>query len=176
MKKLLIILLTLLSFMANGAPAHSQLPVALPKVIRDGPAKVAVKMFREGRRAAAVELARSLSESGDPDASFLVAFSMEGKEPAKLSRGQAMDYYYRKAAAAGHPEAELRRRLISLGAGEEKERSEGRQALEAAAVNDPRASRILGEAWLRGLMGGKPDRAKAEQCWKDAGEKGDTHS
>ncbi|RYD33492.1 MAG: sel1 repeat family protein, partial [Verrucomicrobiaceae bacterium] len=49
-------------------------------------------------------------------------------------------------------------------------------ALEDAAEKNPRAARILGEAWLRGFMTGKPDVAKARECWLKAGEKGDAEA
>lgn len=152
------------------------LPAAPPEITGDGRARPAVERFLAGCPAAAADLARPLAGNGEVDALFLLAYAMEGKEPAKLSRGMAMDHYYRKAAEAGHPEAGLRRNLILLASGAEKERSDGRKALESAAAQNPRASRILGEAWLRGFVTGKPDVSKAREYWKAAGDKGDSGS
>ncbi|RYD17850.1 MAG: hypothetical protein EOP88_24645, partial [Verrucomicrobiaceae bacterium] len=136
--------------MAHGAVGW-QLPAAAPEITGDGSAAAAVRLLRDGCPAAAVDLARPLAEEGDADAWFLLAYAMEAREPAKLSRAQAMDHHYRKAAEAGHPEAGFRRMLIPLTSGGETQRSDGRAALEGAAEKDPRAARILGEAWLRGL-------------------------
>ena len=154
------------------------IPASQPAAAADSPAREAVAAYRDGRRGAAVELARPLAENGDPDALFLMGFSFESlHEPARKSRGQAMDYYYRRAEAAGNSEAGLRRNLILLVAGKEEERKKGVEALESATkAGDPRGSRILGEAWLRGLVDGKPDPAKAVAYWKAAAEAGDVPS
>ena len=84
------------------AAAHAsvvwQLPAAAPELTGEGCAAEAVRLYRAGCPAAAVDLARPLAETGDADACFLIAFAMEAREPAKLSRAQAMEHYYRKAA------------------------------------------------------------------------------
>lgn len=164
------------TFLACGPIFAAEIiPAPQPTAAAGSPAKQAVDAYRDGRRAAAVEMARPLAESGNPDALFLMGFSLESlREPSRLSRGQAMDYYYRKAEAAGHPEAALRRQLIVLSSGKSKERDAGVAQLEAAAkAGDPRAPRILGEASLRGILEGKPDAAKAAQYWKSAADAGD---
>lgn len=176
MKFVILLHIAIFSVMAARGSEPYNVPAVIPEVAENSPAGAAVWKFRLGSRSAAVEMARPLADGGDADALFLIAFAMESKEPAKLSRGQAMDYYYRKAAEAGHSEAQLRRSLILLVSGLEKERNESRQNLESAAAEDPKASRILGEAWLRGLVGGKPDSGKAGEYWKNAAAKGDAAS
>lgn len=158
--------------------AAETIPAAPPSAGKDSPAKEAIAAYRDGRHHAAAEMARPLAASGDRDALFLMAFSLESlREPARLSRGQAMDYYYRRAEAAGHPEAALRRKLILLASAIEKERKEGLATLEAAAGDgNARALRVLGEAWLRGLVDGKPDPAKAVRHWTEAAAAGDAES
>jgi TPR repeat protein len=176
MKFVILSCIAIFSVMVARASEPYNVPAVIPGVAENSPAQAALQRFRLGSRSAALEMARPLADGGNADALFLIAFAMEAKEPAKLSRGQAMDYYYRKAAEAGHPEARLRRSLILLASDLEKERNESRQNLESAATEDPKACRILGEAWLRGLVTGKPDTAKAEEYWKNAATKGDTAS
>ncbi len=171
-----ILLLSL--FTATRLPAAEIIPAVQPVARKGSPAAEAAEAYREGRRNAARELARPLAGQGDADALFLLAFSLESlREPARLSRAQAMDYYYRRAEAARHPEAALRRKLISLASGREMERSEALAFLETAAKEgNATAFRILGEARLRGLTDGKPDPAKAAEDWKAAAGAGDTPS
>lgn len=155
--------------------AADMIPAAQPQGGVGGQAGEAVAAYREGRRNAALELARPLASAGNADALFLMGFLLESlREPARLSRGQAMDYYYRQAEAAGHPEAAARRQLVLLASGTKSEQKAVADSLEAAADRgDARSARILGEAWLRGLVDGKPDRAKALQRWTAAVEAGD---
>ena len=157
-------------------PAAEPLPAAPPSAREGSPACDAIAAYRDGRPYAAAELARPLAGKGDADALFLLAFSLESlREPARLSRGQAMDYYYRRAEEAGHPEAALRRELIPLASGREKDRTEARAYLEnAAAGGSSLASRILGEAWVRGLVDGTPDPKRAADAWGSAADAGDT--
>ncbi len=175
-------LLLALAFAAVGssAPAAVSLgtetPVAPPTASGDSPAKAALDAFREGRHAAAVDLARPLADQGNADALFLLAFAAETGRGLTASRADALEYY-KKSAAAGHKEAVYRRALILLNSGDEKERQQGREALESAAATDPaNAGRILGEAWLRGLLSENPDFDKTAQWWKTASDAGDTPS
>ncbi len=176
MRKFLILAVVVLPVMAGRVSGAWELPAALPEVTGKRGAEEAVRLCRAGCPAAAADVARPLAEQGDGDAWFVLAYVMEAREPAKLSRAQAMDHHYRKAAEAGHPEAAWRRMLIPLTAGSEQERKEARAALESAAEKDPHAGRILGEAWLRGLVSGKPDAVKAAECWAAAGGKGDAEA
>lgn len=173
MKTFPLLAVVFLSVMARAFAAYV-LPAAPPEITGGGLAAEAVRTFRAGCPAAAADMAGPLAEKGDADACFLLAYGMEAREPAKMSRAQAMGHYYRRAGEAGHPEAGYRRSLISLTAGSEKERNDAREAFESAAAKDPRAGRILGEAWLRGFVTGKPDVSKAVEYWKAAGAKGDT--
>lgn len=148
-------------------------PVAAPP-IPDGPAKPAMEAFRDGKHTAAVELAKPLAEQGNADALFLLGFAAETGQGLTSSREAALESY-KKAAEAGHKDANYRRALILLNSKEDKDRQEGRQVLESAAATDPaNAGRILGEAWLRGLLSEKPDFDKAAEWWNKASEAGDT--
>jgi TPR repeat protein len=158
--------------------AAEMIPAALPQADNDSLAKEAVAAYREGRRNGALEMARPLAEGGNADALFLMGFLLESApEPARLSRGQAMSYYYRRAEAAGHPEAPGRRKLVLLASGTKDEQKAVTALLESAADRgDARSARILGEAWLRGLVDGTPDWTKALQRWTAAADAGDTAS
>ncbi|WP_193213499.1 tetratricopeptide repeat protein [Luteolibacter marinus] len=162
-----------------AAPAAVNLgtddPVAIPGA-GEGPAKAALDAFREGRHSIGVDLAKPLAEKGNADALFLLGFAAETGQGMTASRDLALDYY-KKSSAAGHKDATYRRALILLNSKEEKDRQEARLDLEAAAKKDPaNAGRILGEAWLRGLLSEKPDPDKAVEWWQKASESGDTPS
>ncbi len=174
-----ILLLALSLATLTAAPAAVSLgtdaPVA-PPAAADGPAKAALDAYREGRHAVGVELAKPLAEKGDADALFLLGFAAETGQGLAASRDAALENY-QKAAAAGNKDATYRRALILLNSKEEKDRQQGREALESAATTDPaNAGRILGEAWLRGLLSEKPDFDKAAEWWNKASEAGDTPS
>jgi TPR repeat protein len=175
--KTLLLALALATVTLSVAPAAVSLgneaPVAAPP-IPEGPAKPAMEAFRDGRHAIAVDLAKPLAEKGNADALFLLGFAAETGQGLTASREGALDYY-KKAAEAGHKDATYRRALILLNSKEDKDRQEGRQVLESAAGTDPgNAGRILGEAWLRGLLSEKPDFDKAAEWWNKASEAGDT--
>jgi TPR repeat protein len=173
----LLLALSLATATMTVAPAAVSLgneaPVAAPP-IPEGPAKPAMEAFRDGRHSVAVDLAKPLAEKDNADALFLLGFAAETGQGLTASREGALDYY-KKAAAAGHKDATYRRALILLNSKEEKDRQEGREVLESAAGTDPgNAGRILGEAWLRGLLSEKPDFDKAAEWWNKASEAGDT--
>lgn len=175
--KILLLALSLATVVA--APAAVSLgtdaPVAQPTAA-DGPAKAALDAFREGRHSIGVDLAKPLAEKGNADALFLLGFAAETGQGLPASRDAALESY-QKAAAAGHKDATYRRALILLNSKEEADRQQGREALESAAKTDAaNAGRILGEAWLRGLLSEKPDFDKAAEWWNKASEAGDTPS
>lgn len=177
--KALLLALALATVTTTVAPAAVSLgtgtdaPAAVP-TIPEGPAKAAMDAYREGRHTAGVELAKPLAEKGNADALFLLGFAAETGQGLPASRDAALENY-KKAAAAGHKDATYRRALILLNSKEEKDRQEARESLESAAKTDPaNAGRILGEAFLRGLLSEKPDFNKAAQWWNSASEAGDT--
>lgn len=163
----------------STAPAAVSLGTDAPAVVpnvTEGPAKPALDAFREGRHSIGVDLAKPLAEKGNADALFLLGFAAETGQGLPASRDAALENY-KKAAAAGHKDATYRRALILLNSKEDKDRQEGREALESAAKTDAaNAGRILGEAWLRGLLSEKPDFDKAAEWWNKASEAGDTPS
>lgn len=175
--KILLLALSLATVVA--APAAVSLgtdaPVAQPTAA-EGPAKAALDAFREGRHSIGVDLAKPLAAEGNADALFLLGFAAETGQGLPASREAALESY-QKAAAAGHKDATYRRALILLNSKEDKDRQQGREALETAAKTDAaNAGRILGEAWLRGLLSEKPDFGKASEWWTRASEAGDTPS
>lgn len=174
-----ILLLALSLATITAAPAAVSLgtgaPVAQPTAA-EGPAKAALDAFREGRHSIGVDLAKPLAEKGNADALFLLGFAAETGQGLPASRDAALENY-QKASAAGHKDATYRRALILLNSKEDKDRQQGREALESAAKTDAaNAGRILGEAWLRGLLSEKPDFDKAAEWWNKASEAGDTPS
>ena len=169
----LFAVLPMLTQAAVSLPADST--AALPAET-DGPAKEAMQAFQDGRHAKAVELAKPLADSGNADALYLLGFAHESGQGAEASREKALEFYG-KAAEAKHKDAVYRMSFILLASEDEKERAKAREALESAAKEDPAvAGRILGEAFLRGLVTEKPDGEKALFWWNAASDAGDIPS
>jgi len=142
----------------------------------EGPAKPAMEAFQSGSHIKAIELAKPLAEQGNAEALYLLGFAHESGQGVEPSREKALDYY-RKAAAGKHKDAVYRMSFILLASQDLKERDQARQALETAAKDDPEvAARILGEAYLRGMLTSKPDSEKAVFWWGRAADAGDTLS
>jgi len=162
----------------TALPLHAavSLPVgsvaAAPAAV-EGPAKEAMDAFAAGRHAKALELARPLAEQGNADALYLMGFAYESGKSIPMDRDKAVEYY-RKAAAKKHKDAIYRLSFILLASDKEAERNEARLALETAAKDDPAvASRILGEAYVRGLLTPAPDSEKTLFWWEQAADAGD---
>jgi TPR repeat protein len=153
-------------------------PATVISPTADGPAREAQQAFKEGRHAKAMELAKPLADSGNADALYLIGYGCETGQGMEASRDKALEHY-RKAAAGGHKDATYRMSFILLASDDEAERSQAREALEKAAKDDPAvAGRILGEAYLRGVLAKdkKPDFTKAAQWWNLASDAGDLPS
>lgn len=149
---------------------------ALEPSVPDGPAKEAVLLFREGKHHAAIEAALPLAEDGEVDALFLLAYAAETGQGMEVSREEALKYYL-KAAEKGSKEAVYRRALILLNSEDEKEHASGKAELEAAMKTDPaNGGRILGEAWMRGLIEEEPNFDETVKAWTASSEAGDTNS
>lgn len=171
--------LLLFSVLTASVQAAVSLPgettAAAPEAV-DGPAKQALDAFKAGNHAKAVELAKPLAESGNPDALYLLGFASETGQGAEASKEKALEFY-RKAAAAKNKDAVYRMSFILLASDKEAERDQARETLESAAKEDPTvAGRILGEAYLRGLLTPAPDPDKAVFWWKRAADSGDIPS
>jgi uncharacterized protein len=142
----------------------------------EGPAKEALEAYRSGRILKAIELAKPLAENGNADALFLMGFAHENGRGVEASRELAISYY-RKAAEGKHKDAVYRLSYILLASEKEEERDQARQELEKAVEDDPaNAGRILGEAYLRGLLSEKPDPEKALVWWKRSASSGDLNA
>ena len=142
----------------------------------EGPMKEALDAFNEGRHVKAIDIARPLAENGNSDALFLLGFAYESGRGVEMSREKALEYYG-KASTAGQKDATYRLALILLSSKEKTERDQGKKNLEEAAQKDPgNAGRILGEAYLKGVITGKPDFDQAVTWWTSAGEAGDIPS
>jgi TPR repeat protein len=158
---------------AVSLPSDSS--ASLPAEV-EGPAKAAMEAFQAGRHAKAVELAKPLAESGNAEALYLLGFAHESGQGAEASKEKALEYY-RKAAEGKHKDAVYRMSFILLASEKEDERDQARQALEKAAQDDPAvAARILGEAYLRGMLTPTADPDKAVFWWKRAADAGDIPS
>lgn len=166
----------LLILTASGlVNAEIQQPLPVPKVSRESPLWNAVEAYRNGWKSTAAELAAPLAEKGNTEALFLMGLTKENQQPARQSRGQAISYFYRKAAAAGYTEAAMRGLLVPLGSNVESEKSDARATLEAAAgKNDATAQKLLAEGWLRGFVDSTPNFATAREWWEKAAKSGDT--
>ncbi len=171
--------LLLFSILTASVHAAVSLPsgstAAAPEAV-EGPAKEALDTFKAGNHAKAVELAKPLAESGNADALYLMGFAHETGQGAEASKDKALEFY-RKAAAAKNKDAAYRMSFILLASDKEAERDQAREALETAAKDDPSvAGRILGEAYLRGLLTPTADPDKAVFWWKRAADAGDIPS
>ncbi len=171
--------LLLFSLLTASVQAAVSLPTdnsaALPST-PDGPAKEAMEAFQAGRYAKALDLAKPLAEQGNAEALYLMGFASESGKGTEASKDKALEYY-RKAAAAKHKDATYRLAFILLASEKEEERNQAREALEAAAKDDPAvAARILGEAYLRGRLSPTADPDRAIFWWKRAADAGDIPS
>ncbi len=141
-----------------------------------GPAAEALEAFQDGRHVKAVELAKPLADQGNADALYLMGFAHETGQGIEASREMALGYY-RKAADLQHKDAIYRLSFILLASEDATERDQAREQLEKAAQDDPAvAGRILGEAYLRGLLGDEPDYDKTIFWWQRASDAGDIPS
>lgn len=166
-------LLLSLTLALGAAPSKD---TAVAPGIEEGPLKPALEAFQNGKYKEAVEIAQALADKDDPNALFLLGFATETGQGVEQSRDKALDYY-EKAGKAGHEEAPYRRALILLNSQNEPDRQLGRKSLEEAGKTDKgAASRILGEAWLRGLLSDEPDPDQAIKSWSAAADAGDSDS
>lgn len=160
-------LLFLISQPLLAAPEKAAKPAATATVA-DSPAAAARKAFEAEKYDDAVALATPLAEKGDPDAIYLLGFAHETGKGAPLSREKAIEYY-RKGMLKEHSDSTYRLAFILMASQEKTEILEARAILEKHASSDPAISgRILGEAFLLGQFGDKPDSAKAISWWGKA--------
>ena len=137
------------------------------------PAGKALKIFADGEHAKAVGLAMPLAEKGDPLALYIMGFASETGQGTEGSRAKALEYY-RKGAAANHPDSIYRLAANLMSSGQKDRVEEGRELLERQAAIDPSVSgRILGEAFLNGTLTGEPAPETAVSWWKKAAEADD---
>lgn len=179
MRPRLMTRLLLLSTLTLSLQAAVSLPsdntAAMP-ADAEGPAKAAIEAFQSGRHAKAVDLAKPLAEQGNAEALYLLGVAYESGQGVDASRDKALEYY-RKAAALKHMDAVYRLSAILLASDKEEERDQARVALETAAKDDPTVSaRMLGGAYLRGLLTPAADPDKAIFWWKRAADGGDVQS
>ena len=137
------------------------------------PAGKALQIFVDGDHKKAVELAMPLADKGDPLALYIMGFASETGQGTEASSAKALEYY-RKGAAANHPDSIYRLAAILISSGQKDRVEEGRQMLEKQAAIYPTVSgRILGEAFLTGALTGEPAPETAVSWWKKADEAGD---
>lgn len=142
----------------------------------EGPMKTALAAFNEGRHVKAIDIARPLAEKGNGDALFLMGYAHENGQGVEASREKALDYY-EKASKAGQKDATYRLALIHLSSKEKSERAKGVKILEDAAKQDPaNAGRILGEAYIKGMVDDQANFDQAASWWGKASEAGDIPS
>ncbi|MFT3989830.1 MAG: SEL1-like repeat protein [Luteolibacter sp.] len=144
--------------------------------VQSEPVRQALDAFKAGDVKRAVELAKPLADKGDREAIYLMGFAYETGKGVEASREKALENY-RKAAELKQKDASYRLSFILLASQKKEEREEARAMLEKAAKDDPAvAGRILGEAYLRGLVGEKADVDKAVGWWQSAANAGDIPS
>lgn len=148
---------------------------AVPATI-EGPMKEALTAFNEGRHVKAIDIARPLAEKGNSDAMFLMGFAHETGRGLEASREKAIEFY-QKASTAGQKDATYRLALILISSKEKPEREQGKKTLVEAAKKDPaNAGRLLGEAYIKGMIDEKPNFDEAVNWWTQASEAGDIPS
>lgn len=171
---LALLVLTLTAHAAISLEANEQTP-AVPADV-EGPMKEALAAFNDGRHIKAIDIASPLAEKGNPDALFLMGFAHESGRGLEASREKAIEFY-KKASTAGQKDATYRLALILLSSKEKSEREEGRKVLVEASLKDPAgAGRILGEAYLKGMIDENPNFDKTVEWWNKASEAGDIPS
>ncbi len=144
--------------------------------VSEGPMKDALAAFNEGRHIKAIDLARPLAEKGNADAMYLLGVAYESGRGVELSRDKALEFF-RKASEAGQKDATYSLARILLTSKDKAERDKGLKNLEEQAVKDPSsAGRILGEAYIKGMITEKPEFDKAVSWWNTASEAGDIPS
>lgn len=157
---------------ASGAPVAQNLDV--PKL--EGPAAKAYEAYSAGRFDEAIKLAKPLVDIENADALYLMGIAHESGKGMVASREKALEFYQR-AAKKSHKDAPLRTSLILLSSDKYQEREDARKLLEETAKIDAKvAGRILGEAWLRGLLSDNPDANQAVSWWQRAASAGDLPS
>lgn len=173
MKRILFASVSMLAVLADVVWSAILVPIAPVQTTKDSPAAEVVETIRQGKRNAALALALPLAEKGDADALFLVGYLKETQELLRPTLVDSLDYYYRKADEAGHPEAKFRRWLVVDIVGRRNRNEAVENLTKAAEESGSPATRILGEAWLRGMIDGKPNPDLAKQLWERAGAAGD---
>ena len=137
------------------------------------PAGKALQIFADGEHKKAVELAMPLADKGDSLALYIMGFASETGQGTEASPAKALEFY-RKGAAANHPDSIYRLAAILISSGQKDRVEEGRQMLEKQEAIYPAVSgRILGEAFLTGALTGEPAPETAVSWWKKADEAGD---
>jgi len=137
------------------------------------PAGKALQIFADGDHEKAVGLAMPLAEKGDPLALYIMGFASETGQGTEASPAKAMEYY-RRGADAFHPDSIYRLASILMSSGQKDRIEEGRELIEKQAAIDPAVSgRILGEAFLTGVLTGEPAPETAVSWWKKAADAGD---
>ncbi len=120
---------------------------ALPACAQDNPVKQGFEAWQRGDYKTAVELWRGPANAGDADAQFDLgqAYKLGNGVPADLNQAE---YWYGKAAAQGHEQAEASYGLALFANGK---REAGAPWLQrAAGRGDPRAQYILGTMYFNG--------------------------
>jgi hypothetical protein len=157
------------SVMLESDPAMKK----VGKADAETPAGKALQIFADGEHKKAVGLAMPLADKGDPLALYIMGFASETGQGTEASPAKALEFY-RKGAAANHPDSIYRLAAILISSGQKDRVEEGRQMLEKQAAIYPAVSgRILGEAFLTGALTGEPAPETAVSWWKKADEAGD---
>lgn len=150
-------------------------PVAPPATSKDQ-AKACLEALAEGRLGDLEELGRAMANAGDPEGWYYLGLALESPVAPRQSRAQAMDYYYRNAEG-GNEEVPWRRLLINVCSESKSTREVALKELEAGSdEGNPNATRVLGEAWVRGFIDGKPNGEMARKLWSKSAESGDASS
>jgi uncharacterized protein len=138
--------------------------------------KPAIRALQEKRYQEAIDLAEPLAEKGNRDALYLMGYVNEAGKCQKPTKEKAVEFY-RKAAAAGQKDANLRIVNILLNSEKESDRDDARKLLESISKTDPGVGgRFLGQAYIEARLSLKPDVEKALAAWKSAAAAKDIQS
>jgi len=160
------------SVMLESDPAMKN--IGKPK--KGSPAAAAITAFQDGEYEEGVALATPLAAAGNADAIYLLGFAHETGQGAKLSPQKAAEYY-EKSLLKGHADSIYRLSLLLMVSENQADLRRAQEILEERAIEDPMvAGRILGEAFLRGLLTENPAPESAISWWKKAAEAGDIAS
>lgn len=130
-------------------------------------------LYRSGQHQSAVAIAKQEAEKGSADAYYILGLASETGNGAPLNLKEAMAWYT-KGMQREHVESTLRLSALLLNSNDKKEREKARLNLETLEAKAPcPVGRMLGEAYVKGVLTKQPDVDLAVYWWNRSAQAGD---